>query len=256
MNITRTSLLVGVTLLLMPQVSLAQAFTSDDFNCVDLDPVWTYVDPLNGGTWNLVGSATGEACLNLILPAGNAHDAWGAGGVNQSIRMMQPASNVDSKIEVRFKTEPSGGFNDQGILVEQDATNWLRADVYNPGTGLKLFVGKTVAGVNTSLLNADIPAGSGAYLLVERSGDTWSVSHSPDGTNWTLGQTFNQAYAVSQVGVYAANPVDGLAWTSEVDWFFEQDNPVDPEDPLNTDRCIGPTQTETSTWGKVKATYR
>jgi regulation of enolase protein 1 (concanavalin A-like superfamily) len=255
MKISVTGLLIAFVISMAAQSSSAQPFTSDDFNCPDLDAVWNFVNPLSDGSWGLMGSATGNAYLLLSVPAGTAHDAWGTGGVNQAVRIMQAANNVDFKIEVSFNFEPTDGYNDQGIIVEQDSDNWLRADVYDPGSGLKLFVGTTVAGVNSTKLNANISAGTGLFLLVERVGDTWTVSHSADGTSWTLGTTFTQSYVVGEVGVYAANPITALAFTSEVDWFFEQDNPIDPEDPLNTDRCDGTVPSRPSTWGNIKALY-
>jgi regulation of enolase protein 1 (concanavalin A-like superfamily) len=255
MKITVTSLLIALAISITVHSSTAQPFASDDFNCPDLDAVWTFVNPLSDGFWALTGSATGQAYLTLGVPAGTTHDAWGTGGVNEAVRMMQAANNEDFKIEVKFNFEPTAGYNDQGIIVEQDPSNWLRVDVYNPGSGLKLFAGTTVAGVNSTKLNANITSGAGLYLLLERVGDTWSVSHSNDGISWIPATSFSQPYLVSEVGVYAANPVQGLAFASEVDWFFEQENPIDPEDPPNTDRCDTGVPVNSTTWGAIKATY-
>ncbi|OGF14478.1 MAG: hypothetical protein A2W00_04715 [Candidatus Eisenbacteria bacterium RBG_16_71_46] len=256
MRTTVTSLLVAMGILVSAHSASAVAFTSDDFYCPGLDAVWKFVNPLNDGGYGLVGSATGQAYPTLSLPAGTSHDAWGPGGVNQTVRMMQAAQNVDFKIEVKFNFEPTAGYGDQGIIVEQDANNWLRVDVYNPGTGPKLFVGTTVAGANSTKLNANVPVGSSLALLLERVGDAWTVSRSPDASSWTVATSFAQAFVVSEVGVYAGNPIGALDFTSEVDWFFEQDHPIAPEDPTNTDRCIGITPAHSSTWGDIKALYR
>ncbi len=251
--ITGTLILLLSTLCI--STSLAQPFLSDDFNCAELNSVWNFVNPLSDGGWALVGAGSGDAHLSLTLPPGTTHDAWGPGGVNQAVRMMQAADDVDFKIEVKFNTEPAAGFNDQGIVVEQDSDNWIRFDVYSPASGPKVFVGRTVGGTNSSLLNSAIASGSAQYLLLERSGDTWTASISADGVSYTVATSFSLPLAITEVGVYAANPVDGLAWTSEVDWFFEQDNPLSPEDPVNDDSCDHAIGTETSTWGSVKARF-
>jgi regulation of enolase protein 1 (concanavalin A-like superfamily) len=164
------------------------------------------------------------------MPAGTAHNAWGAGGVNETIRAMQAAPDSDFQLEVKWNTEPAGGYNDQGILVEQDDGNWLRFDVYHNNSSLRLFVGKTIGGANTALLNANIPSGSAFYLRVERNGDTWTTWSSGDGVSWDLRNSFVQSLAVTRVGVYAGNPIDALSFTSEVDYFFNSALPIANED--------------------------
>jgi len=232
----------------------SQPFESDDFHCPLLQSRWTLENPLGDGTATLVGAGTADAWLELSLPAGTIHDAWGA-GQNEALRVTQDAADSDFQIEVHWKTEPAGGFNDQGVLVEQDSDNWLRFDVYHNNSSLKAFIGKTIAGTNTSLLNADIAAGSSFYLRVDRTGDTWTLELSGDGVTYSPAGQFTETLAVTRVGVYAANPVNALAWTSQVDWFFDAGSPIDPEDPTDDEDCEGGVAVESTSWGKVKASY-
>lgn len=243
----------AILALLVTAPAVAQP-TSDDFHCPLLKSYWILLDPSGEGSDALVGSGTAEAYLTLSFPAGTPHDAWGAGGANESIRITQPCVDADLEIDVKWLSEPTGGFNDQGILIEQDGMNWLRFDVYHNNSSLKLFIGKTVAGVNTSILNANITAGSASHVRVTRSGDTWTTSTSPDGVTWQAQNNFVQAMSVVRAGVYAANPVEGLAWTSEVDYFLNTASPFVEEDPENTDDCFV-VPTESTSWGRIKSRY-
>ncbi|MCA8942746.1 MAG: DUF1349 domain-containing protein [Planctomycetes bacterium] len=204
---------------------------SDDFDRTNLDlSTWTFVNPLGDGQLAMVGAGSGDAHLALSVPAGTPHDAWGSGGMNECPRVSQSCPDTDFEVAAKFNAEPTAGFNDQGIFVEQDASNWLRFDIYHSGSQLKAFIGKTVGGSTSSSLNATIAGGSATHLRVRRTADTFDFEISPDGAVWTLAGSITQAFTVSSVGVFAGNPVDGLAFTSEVDWFFNTASPISPED--------------------------
>jgi len=127
--------------------------TSDDFNRVNLDlATWSFVNPLGDGQLAMLGAGSGDAHLALSLPAGTAHDIWGTGAP----RVMQPVRDGDFEVEVKFNGDPAGGFNDQGLVVAQDASNWLRFDVYHNGANLKAFIGRTVGAPNFTFLNAHV----------------------------------------------------------------------------------------------------
>ena len=199
-----------------------------------LDPRWTFINPLSVGSYALVGAGSGDAHLSLSVPAGTAHNAY---HVNEGVRVMQSAENVDFELEVKFNTEPDDGYNDQGIIIEQDAGNWLRFDVYDASdtvAGDTLYVGNTVGGTTVAVPfgGAGISDGAAMYLRVARSGDLWTFTYSGGGSVWTTATTLIQALTVTAVGVYAGNPVEALPFTSEVDYFFNTANPIDPEDPI------------------------
>jgi regulation of enolase protein 1 (concanavalin A-like superfamily) len=169
--------------------------------------------------------------LQLTLPAGTPHDAWGPGNVNEAVRVMRPSENVDFEIEAKFDAEPTDGYNDQGVLVEQDSDNWLRFDIYHNGSTLKAFMGSiTTDSGSTIYLNSAIPAGSATFIRVRRTGDQWTMFHSGDGSSWTDAGGFTLPLIARSVGVYAANPIDALAFTSEVDYVFNTQFPIVPED--------------------------
>jgi hypothetical protein len=209
-------------------------FESDDFNRCELDDsLWTFIRPLGVGSSTIVGTGSGDSHLLLSLPAGTGHDAWGAGG-NEAPRIMQAVDSTgtgaDFEMEVRFNQEPYGGLNDQGFIVEQDALNFLRFDTYHNGSALRVFVGSTVDGVNTTLLNSNIPVASASYQCVKRTGDTFTYYHSDDGAAWSEVHSFSRSgFSATSVGVFAAN-AGAQAFDCEVDYFFNTSAPIVAED--------------------------
>jgi len=213
------------------------AFRSDDFRDGVLDPVsWEVVDPLGDGTVELLGAGTPDAHLLMTVPAGGlSHDAWTS---NTALRVMQPAADDDFEIEVKFESEPTKRFQDQGLLVEQDASNFIRFDVFSDGSDPYVFAATFVEGLPVIRLRETIPSAPVIYLRLRRSGDQWTARYSFDGSNWTTATSFSHALSVSSVGVYVGNatpnpefPAPGF--TAVVDYFFETGSPIDPEDPLD-----------------------
>ncbi|MBW3547778.1 MAG: DUF1349 domain-containing protein, partial [Actinobacteria bacterium] len=223
-------LLVGalvVTGLATPRVEAAAGtFVSDDFSSTPLDPRWTVVDPVGDGTVAITGTEVGDGHLELSVPAGTSHDAW---KTNRSLRAMQAAADEDFEVEARFDSLPSARYQMQGVLVEQDADDWLRFDFFHDGKSLRAFAAKTVAGSSTALINVSVPSGSPLYLRVARQGGQWTMSYSYDGSAWTTAGSFSHALAVSAIGPFVGNAGSSgtqPAFTASVDYFFNTASPI------------------------------
>lgn len=199
---------------------------SDDFNSNSLDSRWTFVNPLNDGSFNLIGAGTGDAYLELFVPGGTTHNIWKT--AKNAVRVMQPAANTDFEVEVKFGSEPLQPLQMQGILVEQDENNWLRFDIFYDDGTLNVFAGSTINGNSRQKIRVGVAAGSASYLRVNREGDVWSLDYSADGVNWTTAGNFTQALAVNSTGTFVGN--SGPAFTSQVDYFFNTAAPIVPED--------------------------
>ncbi|KIC36396.1 DUF1349 domain-containing protein, partial [Leisingera sp. ANG-M7] len=200
-------------------------FSSDDFSGGPLDPsVWTVEGP--AGVSASTGSNATDAYLELVTPDG-FFDAW---KTNKSARAMQDIADADFQIETRFLTTPSERFQLQGILVEQDADNWLRFDVYSDGNVLRVFSGVTVNGSSSMRINTVIQAGDAEYLRVTRSGDTWTYEYSADGANWTLAGSYTHAVTVTSAGVFAGNVAQASGYTAQVDYVEIASDPIVNED--------------------------
>jgi PKD repeat protein len=208
----------------------SSGIVSDDFNARLLDGIWTFQDPVGDGSYELVGAGTSDARLRLSVPAGTNHDVWTGG--NRSVRVMQPALDDDFEIEVKFESLPTQRFQLQGLLIEQDAQNFLRVDFYSDGSVLRLFAARFVNGVPTTLRNQTLTAAPTLYLRLTRQGDTWTPQVSYDGASWIGVSGFTHALAVTSVGVFAGNAGGNPAFTAVVDYFFNTAAPIVPEDGL------------------------
>ena len=197
---------------------------SDDFDDTALGAIWSVEGP--AGTSAGLGVAGDEQFLTLTTGSGN-FDAW---GTNNSSRVLQSVANQDLELEARFLTTPAEKFEIQGILVEQDADNWLRFDTYSNGSKLFAFAAVTLGGSSSSQINVEIPGGTAPYLRVTREGDTWTFSYSLDGGTWTEAGSFSQALTVSAVGPFAASTSAANGYTAEVDYFFDTANIPATED--------------------------
>jgi FG-GAP-like repeat/Putative binding domain, N-terminal len=201
---------------------------SDNFDAPALNTsLWTIVNPLGDGVVTMNGTA---ATLNV--PNGQEHDLWTSG--NNTVRIMQPVQNGDFRVEVRFQSAVQLGNQDEGIVVEQDAANFIRFDLLNDGTNVNLFAA-AISGSNattftrTPILAPDAPV----WLLLQRTGNNWTGSWSIDGVNFTPGASFSYALNVTQIGPYAGNATSsqGLpSFTATVDYFFNTASPVANQD--------------------------
>jgi len=199
---------------------ITSAIESDEFDGASLDgTLWTTYDPVG----NSIVSVNGTQ-LQITVPAGSAHDAWEP---NFATRLMQPAPDKDFQVEVKFDSQVAQRYQDQGIMVEQSGTNWLRFDVYSNGTEVKMYAASIVDGITDVKVDKTITppsAGESIYLLVTRTDDDWDFSYSFDGTNYNSVITFSHALTVNAIGPYAGNyslpATDPIpAFTALVDYF-------------------------------------
>ena len=201
-------------------------FVSDDFNTTTLGPQWQLVDPLSDSVVGLSGAGTANAQLDISIPAGTSHDAWRP---NDAVRLVQPIFDTDFELEVGFTTIPSQRYQFQGILVEQDALNWARLDVYHDGGKLRLFAARSIAGRPRRQLSMVVPADT-SRLRLKRTTDTWSAYYSPDGTDWQFAGSFDFVMVPRDAGVLAGNAGPNPAFLSSVDYVFDTAAPLLPED--------------------------
>ncbi len=206
------------------QAAHAANLVSDDFATQSLDPlVWSFVDPRGDASIVMTGTHA-----QIVVPAtGAAHDVWTNG--NFLPRLVQVVEDTDLRVEVKFESGLTGGFQSQGILIEQDAENVVRAEFHYGSGQTRVFVA-TIFNHSASIKAIKpVPLSPPMYLRVQRSGEQWTVGYSVDGWNWTTAATFAQAMTASAVSVFAGNG-DETPHTAFIDYFFDSGAPVDPED--------------------------
>jgi Chitobiase/beta-hexosaminidase C-terminal domain/FG-GAP-like repeat len=190
--------------------------------------LWTIENPLGDGTVTMNGSG---ATLNV--PMGQNHDLWTTG--DNSVRIMQPISNSDFSVDARFQSAVEIGNQDEGILVEQDAGDFLRFDVLFNGTATELFAAGISGGKATTFLNQQITLPQAPLVLrLARAGNLWTPSWSSDGINFTSVTGFGFDLNVAKVGPYAgasnSTSANSPAFTAIVDYFFATSDPIANQD--------------------------
>ena len=208
------------------------AFNSDDFNTASLNSQWNFIDSVGDSSYQLTGTNTSDAYLEMTVGGGVAHDMWKNN--TNAVRVMQGADNSDFGLEVKFASQPNQRYQIQGILVEQDSDNWLRFDTYHDGNNFYVFAAATTNDSSKNQLKVAVPLGAASHLQVNRQGDTWTFLYSSDGNNWNTAGSFTHALTVTQVGTFAGNAGSNApAFTAQVDYFFNSEAPIIPEDQQN-----------------------
>jgi hypothetical protein len=215
---------------------------SDDFSKPTLNPLlWTTVNPNGDGTFQIVGAGSADDHLQVGVPGGANHDPWIS---NQGLSVIQPVADTNFQIEAKFDSLPNTANQDEGLIVQDDAGNFLRFDVMDDGsTSLKAFVGVILNGNGTQQSRttvSDVPLPTlgnlgTVFLRVRRLSDQWTFSTSPDAKVWTVQSSFLQPMQISQVGLLAGNnDPSGNAYpppfTVLVDYFFNSVAPITLED--------------------------
>jgi hypothetical protein len=216
------------------------SFTSDDFNSHNLKrPLWSLTNPLGDCRILMQGVNTGDAVIEFSVPAGSSHSF--TGGSNDVPRIMQACQDNTFQAEIKFNSaivEGSGSVTGQGIMVEGTGGDAI-AFGYSTGDGgnYSVFALTSTDGFgsyNVPLYKNIAPYGaSPTWLRVARNktNNYWKVYTSPNGVTWTLADSFQVVLTASKIGAYVLNEGSTpQAFTSTIDYFFNTDAVINPED--------------------------
>lgn len=213
---------------------------SDDFHTGVLDTtLWRFINPLGDGALSFAGVGTQDAWVRFSVPGGVPHQPWTDG--NKAPRIMQAANNTDFQIEAKFESPLTIRYQMQGILVEQDADNYLRFDFNSDGSTTRIYGAGLHNGVVTTRANASVAANGEVPLLmrVKRKASQWTFSYSLNAKTWIDAATFVDPLVVDSVGVFGGNAgTPAPAHLAAVDYFFNTALPLVPEDPVSTAPAI------------------
>lgn len=201
-----------------------ETIISDDFSSADLGPAWTFMGP-NGTSYGF-GSTESDSYIELVTPNGS-FDVWNN---NNAARLMQAMDDEDVSLSARFLSSPDEAYEMHGFIVEQDEDNWVRADIYSDGNTLHIFAAVTINGISSKQFDITVPEAEVPFLRLDRSGDTWSVSYSTDGSSWTTAGNFTHAMTVTSAGIFAGNTGGSSGYTAQVDYFEVGAQPLLIED--------------------------
>jgi uncharacterized repeat protein (TIGR02543 family) len=213
-------------------IAVNSGIVSDDFNQNNLNiGLWNIIDPLEDATVVMSGAGTGDAQLLFSVPAGPSHNAW---IVDTAPRLFQPANDTDFAVDVKFDSTLDVALQIQGIIVEESSDHFLRFEFVGvDGSSVRIFAASLVSGSPSVKVDQLITQDSPMYLRVERIGNNWTLLHSYDGSVWTEAVTFNHPMMVTAVGPYVGNydsSGNAPAHTAVIDYFFNQVDPIVPED--------------------------
>lgn len=214
------------------KTTIPSSIVSDDFNTPAINTsLWTLVNPLGDASFSLSGTNTPNAWVNIGVPGGTGHDPWTSG--NNAPRLIQPANNTDFEVEAKFESGISQRFQLQGIIAEESQNSFIRFEFHSDGTSTRMFVASLVNNVPTIRLNAVLgPNGTAPlYMRVKRVGSGWLMKYSLDGISWTTATSFNHPMNLTGIGPYGANSgTPPPAFTANIDYFFNTNSPIIPED--------------------------
>ena len=169
----------------------------------------------------------------VSLPAGSSHNLFP--GQNFATRLRQEGPSGNFGVEAKFESVLTKRFQMQGIVVEQDDNSYLRFEIHHDGTKIKAYIASIINDVVTVQYYGDLPASAEHYMRVQRSGDTWTMTHSIDDLTWLpVGAPFDAEIEAAYVGPYIGTTSTGTAtppaFIGSIDYFFNVDTPIDPDD--------------------------
>ena len=205
---------------------------SDDFNKSDIDgDRWTFVNPRNDGSYRISGFNTDAASLVLEVPAGIAHDVWSDG--NNAVRVVQSCNSANFQMEAKYLSEVTQQFQLQGLLAEQDQSNYIRYDFYSDGNDTHIFGAKIVGGTASVIFDEILNFSSydSSYLRLSKIGECWNFEYKVTNQPWKIAGTHVLNLSVSSVGIIAGNAgSQPPKFDAIIDYFFNTSAPIDPED--------------------------
>jgi regulation of enolase protein 1 (concanavalin A-like superfamily) len=162
--------------------------------------IWTFVNPLNDASL-----ITTSDMLQLVVPGGVSHDPF-IDGTDDAARLMQPVSDQDFDVEVKFTTSPQVQDQMEGVLVEQDTQNSVRVQLYYDGASPRLAVVSVEDGAETVQSDTALPfAGPPFWMRLQRAGSTWTTSWSNNDFVFAPGTVFSASLIMTDIGVFAGN---------------------------------------------------
>lgn len=217
----------------------SQSVLSDDFNrCALNTALWKVYDPQTGTAGQSTIRATGTT-IEIDMPGGIDHDIWRGGATAPHI--MQPISNTNFLVESKFNSLLTQKYQMLGLLVRQDASNFIRINFQNEGPNqTKLWVFKFEAGEPAIFVDQSIPAKQEPlYLRLDRNGTQWEIAYRYESdASFTGGGAyrFTHTMNVTELGFFAGNAGDvstgspAPAHKAIIDYFFNDAARISPED--------------------------
>jgi len=162
--------------------------------------------------------------MKIAIPAGVSHDIWTTG--NYAPRITTYIVNTDFTIEAKFNSDVSLTYQIQGLLVQQDGTNFIRFDIYSSGSGVLFYMGNFVNNAVASSSAKYITRAATYYIRISRVGNVFTFYYSYDGITWTTAASLTRTMAANSAGLHAGNlgttSTNAPAFTGIADYFSKK----------------------------------
>ncbi len=145
---------------------------SDDFGSPNLNPGWTWVDPIGDSSYSLTAN---PGHLRLYTPDGG-HDLYL--NLNAPRMVQQVAGDFVARTKVTI--DPQYTYQGAGLLIWQDSSNYIRIERNAAGIQFAYRIGGTYFDLNPDPYTSQTTV----YLQFARTGNTFVASFSNDGTDW------------------------------------------------------------------------
>jgi hypothetical protein len=215
----------------------------DEFNISTVDPKWTFSKGASGAGNTSDVNTTQTGKLHFTADGTANHDC--SGTTVNCLRLLETGPSGDFTATTKLDSMPaplgSGNYNQLGIMVYQDTSldsgfnNYMTFVLESDGgTGntFRIVTEKTIHNATSTtsgcsgLSSSTVPP---VYLRVIRSGTTWTVSYSLNGTSFTQCDNFTQSLTINSgtggiglvhdVFAITGNPTNWAFTGSNIDWF-------------------------------------
>jgi uncharacterized repeat protein (TIGR02543 family) len=209
------------------------AIVEDDFSDCDLDPIWTFDDPLaDGGAYAMVGTFTQDAGVAISVAAGPSKHQLFNGAISAP-NILQPAGDTDVTVDVKFDSALPAGYAQEGVFFRQDAAEFVGFEFYSNSSGQPYAYVRLPDDSVVHNLPVGAP-GDSLSMRIDRAGDDWTQFWSADGVTFTqVGGSFTYALNVTGFGCFAGNTGSTpVAHTVMIDYVSYTGGPPVDEDIL------------------------
>jgi stress response protein YsnF len=207
--------------------------TSDDFrNGID-SGLWTTVTPSN--TYVSANDDAVDWWAEIATTNGTSHDHYSNDTTIPYI--YQSVSSADYDIRVKFLSTPTINYEGMGLMFMDVANGYYLRFDFNATSGGNFFAFASYS--NGTSGSTRISTSQGAfgstwypYMRVVRSGNTWYLYRSSDGSAWTqVGPSFSQTFSVTGIAIVTNSSGSSTGFVGKYDWFEDYTNdPISGED--------------------------
>ena len=147
-----------------------------DGNHAEHEPVWTFVEP------PAATRASPSAAAGRTSRSPPAARTMSGATTTRAPACARRCPTATSRSRPSSTRAPAPAIQMQGIIVEQDSNDLVRAEIHHDGAGTRLFVATIADGNSEVRAYQTVQGGAPQFLRIVRTGNSWRVRYSRDGS--------------------------------------------------------------------------